>query len=164
MSFQNGMWQYGPVCKSLTVHQLCVISVWQETDVNCPLDSLWAAGWWGWAHSLSSQDRGAGRGCLYTPGRPFWLCQDFAYWGVVPSVCSCSSHIQTEEREPWRALEPGPSPAGDRKWIRFKRALMLLRFTRSAWEPERSWDEQIPTVSQKLAIFIAFSLVSPFLA
>lgn len=116
MLFEDCWWQNASVCRTISVHKppawsfICLL---QETDVVlCPLGSLSAAGWWGWAHSLSSQDRGVERGSPYTPVQPFWLCQGSACWGDVPSVCRHSADPQTEVREPGRALEPDPSPAG----------------------------------------------------
>lgn len=90
--------------------RMVLIKLCQLTVVPCPLCRLWAAGWWEWVHSLFSQDREAGRGCLCTPRRPSWLCPGSVCWGCVPSVCSLLTESQTVERGPWRALGPDPFP------------------------------------------------------
>lgn len=134
---QSAVWRL-QVALGIIGHQLgfwrhpSFISLWQETVVPFPLGSPWAAGWWGWAHSLSSQDREVGRGSLYTPVQPFWPCQGSACWGDVPSACSRSADPQTEVRGPWRALEPDPSPAGAGSDSNSTKCQQLLQFSRSA--------------------------------
>lgn len=138
---QSAGWKL-QVALGFTRHQLgflrhpSFISPWQETVVPGPLCSLWAAGWWGWARSLSSQGRAVGRGFLYTPVQPSWLCQGSVCWEAVPCACSRSADPQTEVRGPWRALEPDLSPAGMGSDSNSTKHSQLLSFTRWAHEVE----------------------------
>lgn len=89
----------------MALMNLCKVSV-----LPAPVCNLWAAGWWERVHSVFWQDKGVGKGCLCTPGRPSLPGPGSVCWGCVPSSCSRSRGSRTSVQGPWRASGPGPFP------------------------------------------------------
>jgi len=122
-------WRNGSVSISHSVQtRRLIIRLSWITLVPAPLCSLWAAGWAVSVHSLFSQDREAGRGCLCTPRRPSSLCPGSVCWEGVPSACSLLTDSQTAERGPWRALAPDLFPE-EKKHAQAKQQLHNNGFT-----------------------------------
>lgn len=144
----------------MALMNLCKVSV-----LPAPACKLWAAGWWGTVHSVFSPDTGGGKGCLCTPGLPSWPGPGSVCWGCAPSWCSRSRESRTSARGPWRASGPGPFPERMPTDGKGKTKMSHVWIWKSQAKTSSSQAElQTLTVSQKLAIFMAFSSVSPFLA